>query len=163
MKKVKAWDYLSSMPEIPGRDDLANAIITSLDYNLYASRFSYILFRENPRQGSVEYCQITSFSSEGQGSGAGQSRGLLAKFLTSNSKVVRYFATRHLRILLRSGVAGFSAWAIQLIMKQVWASVLDNFSDSSTSLSSFLVVNFFFFSMDDYYLRIILAFIIHVL
>jgi hypothetical protein len=35
MKKVKAWDYLSSMPEIPGRDDLANAIITSLDYNVY--------------------------------------------------------------------------------------------------------------------------------
>lgn len=61
MKKVKAWDYLSSMPEIPGRDDLANAIITSLDYNV-----------------------------EGQGSGAGQSRGLLAKFLSSNSRVVRY-------------------------------------------------------------------------
>ena len=36
MKKVKAWEYLSGMPEIPGRDDLANAIITSLDYNVYA-------------------------------------------------------------------------------------------------------------------------------
>lgn len=34
-------------------------------------------------------------------------------------RFVSYFATRHLRILLRAGVFGFSTWAIQLIIKQV--------------------------------------------
>ena len=45
MKKVKAWEYLSSMPEIPGRDDLANAIITSLDYNVYVIMTNVGIFR----------------------------------------------------------------------------------------------------------------------
>lgn len=32
---------------------------------------------------------------------------------------MRYFATKHLRLLYRSGVASFSAWGIQLLNKQV--------------------------------------------
>ena len=43
MKKFKVWDYLSQIPEISGRDDLASAIITSLDYNVYVSSLARVL------------------------------------------------------------------------------------------------------------------------
>jgi hypothetical protein len=32
---------------------------------------------------------------------------------------VRYFATKHLRLLYRSGVASFAVWGVQLLNKQV--------------------------------------------
>mmetsp|Transcript_15192 Transcript_15192/g.45499 ORF Transcript_15192/g.45499 Transcript_15192/m.45499 type:complete len:1087 (+) Transcript_15192:76-3336(+) len=49
----------------------------------------------------------------------GPSRILLSKSLTSTSRVVRYLATRHLRVLLRSGVNGFPEWGIKLLVRQL--------------------------------------------
>jgi rapamycin-insensitive companion of mTOR len=44
---------------------------------------------------------------------------ILSKALTSQSKVVRFLATRHMRVLLRAGVANFSAWGIEFLVKQL--------------------------------------------
>jgi hypothetical protein len=49
----------------------------------------------------------------------GQSRVLLSKSLTSSSKGVRYFATKHLRLLYRSGIPSFASWGIPYLNKQV--------------------------------------------
>jgi rapamycin-insensitive companion of mTOR len=49
----------------------------------------------------------------------GPSRILLSKSLTSTSRVVRYLATRHLRVLLRSGVNGFPEWGVKLLVRQL--------------------------------------------
>lgn len=35
MKKFKIFNYLKSMTELQGRDDLSFLILTSLDYNMY--------------------------------------------------------------------------------------------------------------------------------
>jgi hypothetical protein len=37
MKKFKIFNYLKSMTELQGRDDLSFLILTSLDYNMYRS------------------------------------------------------------------------------------------------------------------------------
>jgi len=50
---------------------------------------------------------------------AGQSRLLLGKSLTASSKVVRYLATKHLRVLLRAGVASYSTWGVTFLVKQL--------------------------------------------
>jgi len=52
----------------------------------------------------------------------GASRILLSKSLTATSKVIRFLATRHLKVLLRAGVSGFPNWGIKLLVKQL----LDN-------------------------------------
>ncbi|EGC39137.1 cytosolic regulator of adenylyl cyclase [Dictyostelium purpureum] len=49
----------------------------------------------------------------------GASRTILQKILTSNSRVVRYLATKYLRFLLRSGVQDFSNWGIELLVQQL--------------------------------------------
>jgi rapamycin-insensitive companion of mTOR len=56
----------------------------------------------------------------------GHSRVLLSKSLTSTSRVVRYLATRHMRVLLRAGVANFAAWGVEFLVKQL--------SDSDTKV-----------------------------
>jgi hypothetical protein len=50
---------------------------------------------------------------------AGESRAILAKALISNSKVVRYLATRHMRVLLRAGVSMYYDWGVTLLVQQV--------------------------------------------
>eukprot|EP01132_Coremiostelium_polycephalum_P001142 gene1142-1449_t len=49
----------------------------------------------------------------------GASRTILQKILTSNSRVVRYLATKYMRSLLRSGVQDFSNWGIDLLVQQL--------------------------------------------
>lgn len=44
---------------------------------------------------------------------------ILSKALTSASKVVRFLATRHMRVLLRAGVQDFADWGIEFLVKQV--------------------------------------------
>ncbi|KAL6058320.1 Cytosolic regulator of adenylyl cyclase [Balamuthia mandrillaris] len=75
-------------------------------------------------------------------------RVLLQKSLSSNSKVVRYLATRHLRVLMRTGVADFSAWGIESLVRQlqdsnkkVWdlaLEILDEACDDIQCLSSLI-------------------------
>ncbi len=43
--------------------------------------------------------------------------------LTYNQQVVRFLATRHMRVLLRAGVANFSAWGVEFLVKQVQPAV----------------------------------------
>lgn len=49
----------------------------------------------------------------------GPSRILLQNGLLSNSKVIRFLATRHLRVLFRAGVSEFSVWGIKFLVKQL--------------------------------------------
>ncbi|ELR24886.1 cytosolic regulator of adenylate cyclase [Acanthamoeba castellanii str. Neff] len=100
MKKFKIFNYLKSMTELQGRDDLSFLILTSLDYNI----------------------------------SGGHSRVILSKALTSQSKVVRFLATRHMRVLLRAGVANFSAWGIEFLVIGMSLSVLDEAVDEEECL-----------------------------
>ena len=49
----------------------------------------------------------------------GPSRILLQNSLLSNSKVIRFLATRQLRILLRAGVSEFCIWGVKFLVKQL--------------------------------------------
>ncbi|KAL6050423.1 Peptidyl-prolyl cis-trans isomerase fkbp11 [Balamuthia mandrillaris] len=79
---------------------------------------------------------------------AGYSRVLLQKSLSSSSKVVRYMATRHMRVLLRAGVANFSAWGIEFLVtqladsnkrvKELALSILDEACDEDECLESLI-------------------------
>lgn len=93
LEKFKIFKELIELSELPGRDDLCNLIMTSLDYNIQ-----------------------------------GNSRVILAKALTSTSKVVRYLATRHMKVLLRAGVQDFATWGIEFLVKQL--------SDSDTKVAN---------------------------
>jgi hypothetical protein len=86
LKVFKILTYLRPLMEIPGRDDLSNIILTSLDYNL---------------------------------GGAQSPRLLLLSCLQSQSRVVRFLATRHMRVLLRSNTASFYQWGIDFLVKQL--------------------------------------------
>jgi len=50
---------------------------------------------------------------------AGEARVILGKALNSPSTVVRYLATRHMRVLLRAGVHDFKVWGIDFLVKQI--------------------------------------------
>eukprot|EP01113_Clastostelium_recurvatum_P028085 TRINITY_DN3400_c0_g1_i6.p1 TRINITY_DN3400_c0_g1~~TRINITY_DN3400_c0_g1_i6.p1 ORF type:complete len:774 (+),score=142.03 TRINITY_DN3400_c0_g1_i6:4056-6377(+) len=84
MARNKIFDYLKPMSELPGRDDLSDLIMRSLDYNV-----------------------------------AGESRVILAKALTSSSTVVRFLATRHMKVLLRAGVQQYNDWGVDLLVNQL--------------------------------------------
>eukprot|EP01104_Vermistella_antarctica_P020383 TRINITY_DN869_c5_g1_i1.p1 TRINITY_DN869_c5_g1~~TRINITY_DN869_c5_g1_i1.p1 ORF type:complete len:770 (+),score=198.04 TRINITY_DN869_c5_g1_i1:303-2312(+) len=50
---------------------------------------------------------------------SGPARILLSRSLKAPSKAVRFFATRHLRDLLRSGTASYSEWGVKLLVEQL--------------------------------------------
>ena len=78
----------------------------------------------------------------------GDARIILGKALVSPSKVVRYLATRHMRVLLRAGVQDFSDWGIDFLVKQlndvdakvtsIALSVLDEACDEVECLDSLI-------------------------
>jgi len=79
---------------------------------------------------------------------ASDSRVILSKALTSASKVVRFLATRHMRVLLRAGVQDFYDWGVDFLVKQLndqdakvaqlSLSILDEASDEGESLDSLI-------------------------
>jgi len=113
LSKFKIFKELIELAEVPGRDDLCNLIMSSLDYNTQ-----------------------------------GDARIILGKALVSPSKVVRYLATRHMRVLLRAGVQDFSDWGIDFLVKQlndvdakvasIALSVLDEACDEVECLDSLI-------------------------
>jgi rapamycin-insensitive companion of mTOR len=78
----------------------------------------------------------------------GPSRILLQYSLTTTSKVIRFLATRHLRVLLRAGVSGFPNWGVKFLVKQladsdrnvvgIALSVLDEACDDTECLESLI-------------------------
>ncbi len=85
------FESMAALLVLPGREDLTSCIITALDYNI------------GPKESG----------------GLGQSRALLKQALRAPSPAVRFHATRHLLVLLRSGVNGFSSWGIKRLAKQI--------------------------------------------
>ncbi|EGG19480.1 cytosolic regulator of adenylyl cyclase [Cavenderia fasciculata] len=78
----------------------------------------------------------------------GASRHILQKILTSNSRVVRYLATKYMRYLLRSGAHDFSNWGVELLVaqlndpdtkvSQLALNVLDEACDDPNGLDSLI-------------------------
>jgi len=81
----------------------------------------------------------------------GHARVLLSKSLTSVSTVVRFYATRHMRVLLRAGVNDFSSWGVYFLVKQlgdednkvrrIATSILDEAVDEAPNLKSLIEKN----------------------
>eukprot|EP01114_Cavostelium_apophysatum_P016624 TRINITY_DN4775_c0_g1_i1.p1 TRINITY_DN4775_c0_g1~~TRINITY_DN4775_c0_g1_i1.p1 ORF type:complete len:1113 (-),score=304.93 TRINITY_DN4775_c0_g1_i1:63-3401(-) len=69
-------------------------------------------------QGRDDLCHLIMTSLD-YNTDKGDARVILAKALTSASKVVRYLATRHMRVLLRAGVQDFSEWGVEFLVKQL--------------------------------------------
>ncbi|XP_046330991.2 rapamycin-insensitive companion of mTOR-like isoform X1 [Haliotis rufescens] len=76
----------------------------------------------------------------------GTARTILSKALTSAVEGARVYATKLLRVLLRTGVAGFSSWGIELLISQLYdqcqavamaaINILDEACDVQANLDS---------------------------
>ncbi|XP_050401999.1 rapamycin-insensitive companion of mTOR [Patella vulgata] len=76
----------------------------------------------------------------------GTSRVLLSKALTGSNEVARLYATKFLRVLLRTGINGFEVWGLQLLVTQLYdtsqavamsaLNILDEACDIQVNLQS---------------------------
>jgi hypothetical protein len=144
---MNQYKIFASLGEMQSSSNLSYLSLTSLDYSMYDA--SPIRLVHGGAPWPMDAHSVRS---------GGQARVLISKSLTSTSWVhprsvllvvlstslmaacgidrllqpVRYFATKHLRLLYRSGVASFSAWGIQLLNKQVPHPNLGSGSNSSS-------------------------------